>query len=636
MRSKGTAMLALILALCIAMLLPAATVAEGQSGVDWAEETRAKLRVGSPTELRGRFFTRMWGGTTSDLDVQDLLHGYSPVCYDIEKGIFRFDHSVLQDATALDDAAGNRTYILVFYNDLKWSDGTRITASDYAFSILFCMNPAIRETGGKPMDYSWIDGAEAYLSGESETLAGLRILNDQILQIRVRADALPYFYELSRLAIHPYPASVIAPGIGATDEGNGAKLTGKLTAEIIRETVLDPEKGYLTHPAIVSGPYTLESYDWPTAVFRINPFFKGTEEGKIPRIGELEYTLAENDDMITRLENGEFGLLNKVTMSESIQNGLQNQETDSHAYTADNYARTGLTMIWFTEGSFPIQEAAVRKAIAYCFDRESFIGDYTGTYGIRVDGLYGIGQWMYRMAAGIMKTPENENLTETEQQEAIQAFSGLNLNGLTRYDPDTERAAAILDAAGWKKEKDGVRSKEINGIRTELKLKLGLPESEETRTCLEKHFVRPLEEAGIRVTMQQMSMEEIEKVYRGETGDADLIYLGENFSIVFDPEILAPLGEVTPEADAENSLRAAKTEIYRMTEPDDTAGFLRKWVAMQERITETLPLIPVYSNVYFDFYTRELHDYRITEAVTWGEAIVESYMSDIEMRTESE
>ena len=66
------------------------------------------------------------------------------------------------------------------------------------------------------------------------------------------------------------------------------------------------------------------------------------------------------------------------------------------------------------------------------------------------------------------------------------------------------------------------------------------------------------------------------------------------------------------------------------TEPADGAGFLRKWVKLQERITETLPLIPVYSNVYFDFFSRELHNYEIARAVTWGEAITASRISDAE------
>ena len=40
--------------------------------------------------------------------------------------------------------------------------------------------------------------------------------------------------------------------------------------------------------------------------------------------------------------------------------------------------------------------------------------------------------------------------------------------------------------------------------------------------------------------------------------------------------------------------------------------------------------LPALANVYFDFYSRELHNYRISGAVTWSEAIVESYISDAE------
>ena len=85
-----------------------------------------------------------------------------------------------------------------------------------------------------------------------------------------------------------------------------------------------------------------------------------------------------------------------------------------------------------------------------------------------------------------------------------------------------------------------------------------------------------------------------------------------------------------------------KEEVYALalemvrTEPSDLIGFMKKWVKLQERITQTLPVIPVYTNIYFDFFSRELHDYRITEAVTWGEAVVKSYMSDIELLTEEQ
>ena len=618
-----------VLAVCTAFaLLTAAGTAENVKIV-WADNPDAKLTAGNPTPLSGHFFTSLWGTTTSDLDIQDLLHAYSPVCYDAGSGGFRFDRSVVRNAIGLDGEDGNRTYLLVFYDDLLWSDGMRITAYDYAFSILFSMDPAIRETGGRPADYSWLTGAEEYLDGTSDTLAGLRIITDGMLQISMKAEALPYFYELTRLMIHPYPASVIAPGISVKDDGNGAYLSEPLTADMIRRTVLDPENGYLSHPAPVSGPYTLVSWEQPTAVFRINEYYKGNEAGYLPRIGEVTYTLADNDTMAEQLVSGKVNLLNKVTNAEAIRETGRS----GSGYTFDSYVRTGLTMLWFMENSLPAQDFAVRQAVAYCFDRDGFTEAYTGGYGTRMDGFYGIGQWMYRVAAGIMATPVSSYASAEEQQEAVETFEEISLDGLALYSPDTEQAAALLEAAGWIRNNEGVRCRTAgDGTKTELRLTLGLPESEDAGEALETYLIRNLAEIGISVTLQPMTMEEIEKAYREGTGTADMIYLGENFPLIFDPELLAPVRA----EDEAGSLTSVKAELYSMaldmvkTERGDLAGFERKWVALQERITETLPLIPVYSNTYFDFFSRKLHNYRITDAVTLSEALVESYMSDIE------
>ncbi len=355
--------IAALLALCL--VLGMATAAGGEE-INWTAEKRARLKVGNPTALKGCFFTTMWGGTTSDLDVQDLLHAYSPVRYDIDGSQFFFDTSVVQDAVILNDNEGNRTYLLVLYDDLKWSNGTRITAYDYAFSILLCMDPVIGETGGTPMDYSWICGADEYLNRNAGTLSGLRVIDDRILQISVKAEALSYFYELSRLMIHPYPIFEIAPELSVLDDGKGAYLSGPLTAETIRETVLDEKAGYLSHPSVVSGSYTLASYDGTTAVFQINPYFKGTYEGVVPRIGELEYTLADNENMVEKLKSGEFDLLNKVTLGKTIMEGIQALISDQGMLAMENEPRAGLTLIWFMETSQKIQENAVRQAIACC------------------------------------------------------------------------------------------------------------------------------------------------------------------------------------------------------------------------------------------------------------------------------
>ena len=66
----------------------------------------------------------------------------------------------------------------------------------------------------------------------------------------------------------------------------------------------------------------------------------------------------------------------------------------------------------------------------------------------------------------------------------------------------------------------------------------------------------------------------------------------------------------------------------RKTEPGDTLTYLKRWIAFQERFNEVLPMLPVYSNMYYDFYTDSLEEYWIEENITWGQAIVGAYLTE--------
>ena len=616
----------------------------------WFRDQNAKLKVGNPTPLTGRFFTSMWGGTTSDLDVQDLLHAYSPIRWDGEMGRFRFDHSVVEDALITEDPEGNRSFLLVLADDLCWSDGSPITAGDYAFSILLQMDRSVAETGGQPPDFSWLAGAGDYLSGEAKTVSGLRLIADNILQITMTAESLPYFYELNRLAVLPYPISEIAPGTKVIDEGEGVCLTQPLTAELLEEYVLDEKIGYLSHPRVTSGPYVLEDFDGKTAKFAINPLYKGNEAGMVPRIGEIEYTLAENADMIEKLADGKYDLLNKVTQADSINGGINLLRSGTESFAMENEMRTGLTMIWFMESSTLAQDPAIRKAIAYCFDRNGFVSRYTGAYGLRTDGFYGLGQWMYRMAAKLAEPLATMSENSTAQEEsahetAAEEWESITLDGMTLYEYNPDEAIRLVEEAGWNLNKDGepfdikkdtVRYKQSGDGLTGLILSLAMPDSGDARIALEACLADRLRQAGIGLKIRTIDMETLHKAYDGRAEiDVDMLYLGENFTIVFDPEILAPHMQGTELGMVKEELYAMAQDMVR-TEPEDLSGFERKWIRLQERITETLPLIPVYSNVYFDFFNRRLHNYLITQFPTWGEAIVSAYMSDTEEISEEE
>ena len=252
---------------------------EEEDPIEYPDE----LRVGHPTIMKGDFFTEMFGNDTADIDVRALIHGYNLVNWDQNQGVYVFDPSVVTEVKAVEDEVGNRTYYIALAEDLFYSDGTPITAWDYAFSLLLMMAPEIEEIGGKIYRCEHILGYNEYITKEADSLGGVEVITDHQLAITLDHDFLPYFFETGLFLCVPYPIQVIAPGCKVYDDGYGVYIGNEdqtieepiFTAELLKETILNPETGYNSHPSIVTGPYVLTAYDGVTAHFEMNPYFKG-------------------------------------------------------------------------------------------------------------------------------------------------------------------------------------------------------------------------------------------------------------------------------------------------------------------------------------------------------------------------
>ena len=627
---------------------------EDDQETEWTPYDYDHITVGNPTPLNGQFFTDLWGNGTSDTDVRHLVSGYNLVQWDSGASTPQFDRSVVIGALISDGPDGSRSYLLSLYSDLYYSDGTPITAWDYAFSALFQCSPLIAALGGHPAVYDYFVGYEDYIAGVTPYLAGVRVLSDRLIRFTVKGEALPYFYELARLGFYPYPIQAIAPGCQVFDDGYGAYIgnidpaeaTPLFTSALLTETVLAPETGYLVHPDPVSGPYQILSYDGSKAVFEINPYFKGNEAGKKPRIKRLTYTAADNETMIRDLREGAFTLLNKVTWAPSITEGLR-LCAEYPQYTRSAYPRTGLTYILFNPSSAPVQEQKVRQAIHFCLDKPQFIRAYAGSFGLETEGLYGLGQWMTEAASGTMpypvELPENaspaEIATHQREKEEWEAFT---LDGLRRYEINVEEAVRLLEEAGWTlnergeaydPEKDDVRCKEIGGELRQLSLTMGYQPRADVEEAFAEWFIAPLAQAGVRLTLEPLDFDSIVEAHNEhDFGALDLLYFGDNFNVIFDPSLFFWQDEG---GNTEDSLRSVYEEMFALsramdaTEPKDLVGYMRKWILFQERLTELLPLIPVYTNVYFDFYTKELDEYWVEEHISWAKAIVPARMRSV-------
>ena len=461
----------------------------------------------------------------------------------------------------------------------------------------------------------------------------------------------------------PYPISVIAPGGQVADDGHGVYLknadgtndTPVFTADLLKETVLNEQTGYRTHPSVTSGPYRLVSYENNTAEFELNPQYKGNSNGLKPMIPKIKVVYMASDELVPALEDGSITLMNRVSDEQVITAclGLTGQYP---LLTSANYPRSGVSFISFNTDRTPLDDLAVRQAIAYIADRDGMVSETLGNYGMRGIGYFGMGQWMYLLLNGTVAYPVEEpeegadDKAHEEYEAAIAEWKELSLDTIEPYNRDPEKGAELLNGAGWilnengedfDPEKDKVRYKQTEEGLVPLSLTLAYAKGSTAGEALEGDLVQSLAEDGIELKVEAIPADELfNQYYRLDDVQYDMFFLATNFDVLYDPSL-----SFTETEDGHHVWKTSGlvddelwelTVSMRRTEPADLLGYCRKWLEFQKRVSEQLPVLPVYSNVYFDFYPLVLHGYNISASISWPQTIIGAYLADYIPETETE
>ena len=209
-------------------------------------------------------------------------------------------------------------------------------------------------------------------------------------------------------------------------------------------------------------------------------------------------------------------------------------------------------------------------------------------------------------------------------------FAHFNFNVL-----DLEKSIAFYkEAIGLEVVREKEASDEEGSGTLALDLTLAYPsENTAIAASLESNWLPYLEEAGIRLTLVPMEFEKLIRLYygwddRSEAG-VDMFFLASNFDVLFDPLVYfntqGDNGSLTWHyTRLEDSELFRLAEDMRRTQPGANLEYMKKWLAFEERFNEILPVLPIYSNIYFDFYTSDLHDYAAAENISWSSRIVDA------------
>ena len=604
-----------------------------------------ELVVESPTGMSGYFATDLWGTNTADMDVRALLHGYATVAWTRTLGL-AINGTAVTGVQTTENADGSRTYVIDLAQNMTYNNGTPITAADYVFSLLLVSAPQIQEIGGTPQGLHHLVGFDAYANGQSNTISGIRLLGEYQFSLHISADFLPYFYGLAMLNTTPYPISVIAPGCEIKDDGQGAYIgaadtaagmsgdgytPGVFSAQMLEKTMLDPDTGYVFNPKVTSGPYTLTSYDKNanTAEFVINENYLGNYEGQKPHIEKLTFKQGSNETMVADLQNGQAGLLNKVTNGTAVEQGQQLAMQDTQAQLA-SYLRTGFAFLAFACEENPTDSTAVRNAVALCLDKDALVADGVTGSARRVYGYYGLGQWMATYSDAGDAAVGTEALSVPEVLETLDRPM------------DIAAANALLEADGWTLNADGgayvagqdaVRHKDVDGTRVPLVIKWAKSAESLVADKIQELLEATLPQAGIGLEVTEMPFTEVlSHYYRQVDREYNMFYLASNFTYIFDPYYDFNTAEAyqgmtnTSGLQDESLMNLAKD--MRETSPTDMRAYADKWLLFQEKFVELMPMVPLYSNVYFDFFQNDLQGYDIAVHSGWSLAIPYAYIGE--------
>ena len=585
-----------------------------------------EIVIGSVTPLSGYFTTDLWGANSSDMDVRDLLHGYSIIS--IVRDAVVFNPTVISNSSMMTDEDGGQTYTLTFASGLTYNDGTPISAADYAFSLLLTCSPQIYDISGEAKAINFIEGVLEYHAGLDKVLKGVRLLPENSLSIHVSREFATYFYDIARLDIVPYPISVIAPNCEVKDDGQGVYLSPNDTfsADILRETMLNPKTGYVFNPRVTSGPYSLESYDVDshTAKRVINERFLGNSERKRPHVERIVFRPVQNDTMLRELAEGTVDVLVRVADPGVVAEGIRYGFSASKAYS-----RASFTTLSFACETGATSSVAVRQAIARCLDKDDLIRAALGerSSALPVHGYYGNGQWMVNQ---VFEADEALGLTELDVSKELKKLA---------VHMDLDKANELLASDGWVlnadgfdyQAGDGVRYRTEGGVLEALTVHWAKPENSLAADALQSMLESSFAKAGIGLDVTTMPFTDMLLHYfRATERTYDLFFLTNNFRHLFEPYFDFNTAEIYQGTVNVSGLRDEKLMHLgldiMLTEAGDVRAYVEKWLAFQEHWVELMPMVPLYSNVFYDLYAQNIQGYNVDEQVSWVQTILYTYI----------
>jgi peptide/nickel transport system substrate-binding protein len=399
------------------------------------------------------------------------------VCDLVFEGLIKIDEKgnpVGNIASEWNISQDGKVYSFRLKNNVKFTDGTELTAEDVAFTFTALCDPSY---GGIHIkNFKNLKGYKEYIRGEASQISGIKVQGKNSISF--------VFEEPKASLIYDFNLGILSKEYYKFKKGNINALNEKL---------LKP---------MGSGPYIFVDFKPGREILlkRNENYWRGA-----PQIPYIVMKINESSSNIKEIINGELDIDRITAVPQNVKVLQEAGFLDLHLYDNNGFQYIGLNL---RKDKF--KDKRVRQALLYALDRNAFINSYYGEYGSVFNAPFFIGSWAY---------PKEIN----------------------QYNYNKEKAAKLLQEAGWILKKDGWR---YNKKGERFTVKWFTYDNNKYVEALVPKFKENWKAVGIEVIEEFMTFKSlVETVY--EKRDFDMYNMSWSLSYDPDPSTIFSLSEDT-------------------------------------------------------------------------------------------
>ncbi len=246
------------------------------------------------------------------------------------------------------------TYSFVLRDDVKFSDGTPMTAADvqYTFTRLLALPESVQTDFA-----SAIAGADALMNGETDTLSGFEVVDDTHFNVTLSAPFAGFLYQLAT------PSCCIFSKANVEAAGD--------------------QFGMDVAQTIGSGPYMITGWTRNAEiVLEANPHYWGTAPSAEKVIISV---IPDPSTLSMKFQSGALDILDCDNLDSAVVNSTyKTAYADSIVYAN----RLGTTYFALNQNVAPLNDVKVRKAVQMAIDRQTILDSVYDGNGSLEDGIY--------------------------------------------------------------------------------------------------------------------------------------------------------------------------------------------------------------------------------------------------------